>query len=183
MNCPKCQVSLSRAEAKSGTCPLCGWEKQRQNRLQARKAQSSKAQPQPQPKVQPKAQPKVQAVFQLSIHSAGYIEGQGFTVSKQDTDPRNWGYRPRTDHFVIVLDNGQTFVGNAILTAIAGNWWQGNTGSQILKVGRATLHQLTAQAVDSILEPIGYTPRNDREQEVKDRNFNILCWLTEQAGL
>lgn len=178
MKCPKCKVQLSKKEYEEGTCEICGWERSRQNRLQARK--NEKRQPKPSATLPQPPAPKAVAViaqFEVTVHSAGYIHGQGFTVDQGDYEKSRF-----ISSHVIVLANGEVYAGKDILNFIANDSTL-SAPSKVLKVGRARLHLINETFINYLLERNEYPSRSQREQQVTDRNLNLICWLAEQAGL
>lgn len=179
MKCPKCKVQMSKSEFQAGYCEVCGWERSRQERLQERKTQAqakkvAAAKPQPKPET---VKVTVTAQYEITIHSAGYIRNDGFSISDGDYQRSRF-----IANHVLVLSDGSVFAGQAILTAIAGDSHLMHTGKR-LKVGRAKLYQVTADFINYLMDRNSYHRRSEREIQVQSRNDNLILWLVEIAGI
>jgi hypothetical protein len=175
---------MSKSEFNAGYCELCGWERTREQRLKANKSASARAKQTFSPKATGRFQPapktekvQVQQQFELRIDSAGYIQGEGFWIQNGDYQTSRF-----IDKHVIILTNGEVYAGKGIINTIASHASE-SAPSKTLKVGRAKLHLITETFINYLLERNEYPARSQREQEVSDRNLNLIVWLASKAGI
>lgn len=118
--------------------------------------------------------------FEVYVHSAGYIEQHehyGFDVLRAGAVPPR--YQRDLAHKVCVIGGDHIYVSGEVARALIDTRFY--DGSEI-RFGRRAFHQVNDKFKAEAMRGILYPARNKREQQVKDRNFELLAWLESLAG-
>jgi len=122
----------------------------------------------------------------VTIDGAGYIRkhdpawgagGYGWTATPLDKRPTHARQLRST---VVVATSGTVYVTSEVLGYLLGA--TSHLAGRHLKVGRRKLWAWEDDIREWGLERNGYPPRNEREDECKARNRQIIRWLDKLAG-